>query len=94
MCFILPILDFRESPALYIAARLATKYGERIQIVEPFCDSLPPQFEGTGAGHISLEDAFTGCDIIILLVDHDAFKTVTPNQYANKALLDTRGVYA
>ncbi len=86
--------DFRESPALNIAEKLAHKYGERIQIVEPYCDTLPPQFDGSGAVHVSLEKAFTDCDIIILLVDHDAFKNAAPEQYADKALLDTRGLYA
>jgi UDP-N-acetyl-D-mannosaminuronic acid dehydrogenase len=86
--------DFRESPALYIAEKLAHKYGERVHIVEPYCDSLPPAFNGTGAQHVSLEQAFALCDIVIVLVDHASFKKATPDQYAGKILLDTRGIYS
>ncbi len=85
--------DFRESPALYIAAELAKKYGPRIQIVEPYCDHLPKQFDGSGAAHVPLAKAFSDCDIIIVLVDHASFKEVSPDQYAGKAMLDTRGIY-
>ena len=85
--------DFRESPALYIAEKLAQKYGERLQIVEPYCELLPSMFDGTGVAHVSLEQAFQDCDIIIVLVDHQQFKKISPNQYADKILLDTRGIY-
>lgn len=85
--------DFRESPALYIAAQLAKKYGPRIHIAEPYCDRLPPQFDGTGARLVDLEQAFDACDIVIVLVDHAAFKNAAPHQYAGKTLLDTRGIY-
>ena len=85
--------DFRESPALNIAEKLAHKYGERIQIVEPYCDALPPQFDGSGAAHVALEEAFANCAIIIVLVDHALFKEIQPDQYDDKTLLDTRGIY-
>ncbi len=85
--------DFRESPALYIAQQLAKKFGDRIKIVEPYCESLPPQFAGTGAQLVDLEQAFATCDIVIILVDHAAFKIAAPDQYAGKILLDTRGIY-
>jgi len=85
--------DFRESPALTIAEQLAHKYGDRIQIVEPYCDALPPIFDGSGAVHVSLEEAFANCAIIIVLVDHAQFKKIQPDQYAGKTLLDTRGIY-
>ncbi|MFC4292494.1 UDP-N-acetyl-D-mannosamine dehydrogenase [Sphingorhabdus arenilitoris] len=85
--------DFRESPALHIAAELAKKYGERVQIVEPYCTSLPPQFDRSGAVHMELESALNQCDIIIVLVDHNRFKKVDPSQFDGKMLLDTRGLY-
>lgn len=85
--------DFRESPALYIAQELAQKYGPRLYITEPYCNALPPQFDGTGAQLVDLNQAFDICDILIILVDHAAFKNATPDQYAGKILLDTRGIY-
>ena len=40
--------DFRESPARLVAATLARKFGERIEVVEPYASELPREFEGTG----------------------------------------------
>lgn len=83
--------DFRESPALKIAHALAEKHGERIQIVEPFAQALPKEFSGSKAELTSLETALADCDIILLLVDHDAFAQVGKNQIVGKQIYDTRG---
>ena len=49
--------DFRESPALKIAAQLARRYGGRIKIVEPYASELPAAFDGTGAELIDIDEA-------------------------------------
>jgi UDP-N-acetyl-D-mannosaminuronic acid dehydrogenase len=85
--------DFRESPALDIAAKIAQKYGARCQIVEPYCDVLPTAFDNSGAQLAPLEQALAECDILLLLVDHQQFKAVLPEQYAHKNVLDTRGIW-
>jgi len=86
--------DFRESPALKIAAALAAKHGNRIHIVEPFANELPPEFDGSRAQLVSLDTALEQCDIIMLLVDHAGFAQVTAPQIAGKQVYDTRGQWS
>jgi UDP-N-acetyl-D-mannosaminuronic acid dehydrogenase len=85
--------DFRESPALKIAGALAARFGERIQIVEPYANTLPSQFEGTGAGLIDIDSAIESCGIFVVLVDHDVFKSVPLDERADKQVYDTRGIW-
>ncbi|MBA3837258.1 MAG: UDP-N-acetyl-D-mannosamine dehydrogenase [Sphingomonas sp.] len=85
--------DFRESPALKVAAALAELYGERIRIVEPYAQALPKAFDGTGAALIDLDDAIEQCPVMIVLVDHEVFKSVPLDERATKAVYDTRGIW-
>ena len=85
--------DFRESPARFIAARLARKYGERVHIVEPYASELPIEFTGTGATLIDIDDALETCDILIVLVDHDVFRVVPVEERGGKLVYDTRGIW-
>lgn len=85
--------DFRESPARLVAATLARKYGERIHVVEPYAAQLPREFEGTGAVHTDIDTALEDCDVMIVLVDHDVFKSVPVEERADKQVYDTRGIW-
>ncbi len=85
--------DFRESPARFVAARLARKYGERVQIVEPYASDLPIEFTDTGAVQIDVDEALETCDILIVLVDHDVFRVVPLAERADKLVYDTRGIW-
>lgn len=85
--------DFRESPALKIAASLAERFGSRIRIVEPYAASLPKVFDGTGARLIDIDSAIESCGIMIVLVDHDLFRSVPAEERSGKAILDTRGIW-
>ncbi|TPG15866.1 UDP-N-acetyl-D-mannosamine dehydrogenase [Sphingomonas koreensis] len=85
--------DFRESPALKVAAALATRFGEQIRIVEPYADALPPAFVGTGAGLIDIDTAIERCGMMIVLVDHELFKSVPLDERADKIVYDTRGIW-
>src|SRR3546814_19676545 len=49
--------DFRESPAVEVAAALARRFGKQIDIVEPYARGLPMEFAGTGAQLIDLDTA-------------------------------------
>jgi len=85
--------DFRESPARFVAGRLARRFGERVHVVEPYAAELPIEFEGTGAALIDLDAALETCGILIVLVDHDIFRVV-PNEERSHALIyDTRGIW-
>jgi UDP-N-acetyl-D-mannosaminuronic acid dehydrogenase len=85
--------DLRESPAVEIVERLAKTYGRRIAIVEPFVSELPEKLENYGARKAELEDAFAQPAILIVLVDHDAFRRVAADQRDGAVIYDTRGMW-
>ena len=85
--------EFRESPAVDVAAALARRFGETIRLVEPFAHALPREFEGTGASLIELDDALAECDLLIVLVDHDMFRSIPLEERSDKIVYDTRGLW-
>lgn len=85
--------DFRESPARFIASRLARKFGQQIHVVEPYAAELPIEFTDTGASHIDIDEALETCEILIVLVDHDIFKVVPLAERTTKLVYDTRGIW-
>ncbi len=85
--------DFRESPAVKVAARLARRYGQRVKLVEPYARELPMDFAGTGCELIDIDAAIERCGVFIVLVDHDVFKSVPLDERADKAVYDTRGIW-
>ncbi len=85
--------DFRESPAVKVAARLARRYGRRVKLVEPYAHDLPVDFVGTGAALIDIDSALERCGLFIVLVDHDIFKSVPVEERAGKTVYDTRGIW-
>ncbi len=85
--------DFRESPARLVAATLARRYGTRIHVVEPYAAELPREFEGTGAVRTDIDTALEECEVMIVLVDHDIFKSVPLAERADKQVYDTRGIW-
>jgi UDP-N-acetyl-D-mannosaminuronic acid dehydrogenase len=85
--------DFRESPAVEVAAALARRFGKQVQIVEPFAKGLPMEFAGTGTALVDLDSALGDCGILIVLVDHDLFKSIPLDERADKLVYDTRGLW-
>lgn len=85
--------DFRESPALKVASKLARRYGRRVKLIEPHIQDVPAAFVGTGAELMELDDALESCEILIVLVDHDIFKSVPVSERLNKIVYDTRGIW-
>lgn len=85
--------DFRESPALKVALALAARFGERVAIVEPYADALLAAFAGTGAELIDVDTALETCPALVVLVDHDIFKSIPLDERAGKQVYDTRGIW-
>jgi UDP-N-acetyl-D-mannosaminuronic acid dehydrogenase len=85
--------DFRESPALKVSAELARRFGKRVAVVEPYTAALPVEFKGTGAGLIDIDTAIESCGIMVVLVDHDVFKSVPLDERVDKQVYDTRGIW-
>lgn len=85
--------DFRESPALKVSSVLAHRFGSRIRVVEPYADTLPRDFDGSNATLTDIDTAIETCGIMIVLVDHDVFKSVPVDERAGKHVYDTRGIW-
>ena len=85
--------DFRESPAMRVAEVLAARFGDRIAIVEPHVAELPKPLSDSGATLIDIDSALADCETMIVLVDHDIFKSVPADERAGKAVYDTRGIW-
>ncbi|MEB3416285.1 UDP-N-acetyl-D-mannosamine dehydrogenase [Alteriqipengyuania sp. WL0013] len=85
--------DFRESPARLVAATLARRYGERVKVVEPYAEKLPIEFTDTGAELVDIDTALETCDVLVVLVDHDLFRSVPLEERSAKAVYDTRGIW-
>ena len=85
--------DFRESPAKKVAAELAARFPNQVDIVEPYATELPKEFDGTGARLIDIDSALLECDMLITLVDHDAFKAIPVAERASKIVYDVRGIW-
>ena len=85
--------DFRESPALKVTQALADRYGDRIRVVEPYAGELPAPLAAAGATLIDIDTAIEVCPIMIVLVDHDVFRSIPLAERAHKSVIDTRGIW-
>ena len=85
--------DLRESPALEIA-RLLAEQGAEVRTYEPHAPERTAS--GTRAAN-SLQEALTGAQAVVLLVDHKAFRELEPAQAAaampGRVAVDLRGVW-
>ena len=76
-----------------MAEALAARFGSRIAVVEPYANALPSELAATGARLIDIDSAIADCPIMIVLVDHDIFRSVPIEERAGKHVLDTRGIW-
>nr|WP_311526678.1 UDP-N-acetyl-D-mannosamine dehydrogenase [uncultured Ralstonia sp.] len=83
--------DLRESPSLEIVHHLAKLKLGRVFAVEPHVDALPQELQGE-VEFTDTASAITQADVIVLLVDHNQFKTIDWRSLAGKAIIDTRGI--
>ncbi|MDY6055652.1 UDP-N-acetyl-D-mannosamine dehydrogenase [Micrococcus sp.] len=84
--------DLRESPALNIAVDLADQFsGSTVLVAEPHVEELPAKLQGKeNVRMVSAEEAVAEADVILLLVDHDAFRDLGAST-EGKRVIDTRG---
>lgn len=87
--------DLRESPARYIAKELADRLPEAtILAVEPHVEELPAELAALSNVRLSpLNEALEASQVVALLVDHDLFGLVDHAILADKAVVDTRGLW-
>lgn len=82
--------DLRESPALDIARCLASEPGMTVMAVEPHIESGGKV--DVGVPLHPLDESLQVADIVVLLVDHAAFSSITMADLRGKQLVDTRGL--
>ena len=87
--------DLRESPALHIVHDYAAAHPQAsILAVEPHVESLPPSLEElTNVTLTPVAEAISAADVVVVLVDHDAFKQLPRETLSGKALVDSRGLF-
>lgn len=87
--------DLRESPALEVVSELAKALPDaRLLAVEPHVDELPVPLSEYGNVRLTAADeALPAASVVVLLVDHDAFRAVRADQLAGRAVIDTRGLW-
>lgn len=78
--------DLRGSPAETIARRIRDEGIGRLIVCEPNLETHR-DFDLR-----SVDDVVRQADIVVLLVDHDEFRCLTPADFEGKVLIDTRGV--
>lgn len=84
--------DLRESPAMEIAQMIAEWHKGETLVVEPNIHELPAKL----AGHCTLaalDEALATADVLVLLVDHKAFKATSGDAVRQKYVVDTKGVW-
>jgi UDP-N-acetyl-D-mannosaminuronic acid dehydrogenase len=89
LAFKADIDDLRESPALAIASELLRRHPGDVMMVEPNIDKLPAAL--SNATLVRIDEAFSRAEIIVLLVDHQEFKSVSLPGHIKA--VDTRGLW-
>ncbi|WP_421866033.1 UDP-N-acetyl-D-mannosamine dehydrogenase [Motiliproteus sp.] len=92
LAFKADIDDLRESPALQITKQLVNLFSNQCLVVEPNINRIPRSLEGN-AQFVNADDALEQANIVVLLVDHRSFKDIELSNLADKAVIDTRGVW-
>lgn len=78
--------DFRESPALEISRMLHQNDQCEVVVVEPHAESID------GVQLMKRDDAIARADIVVFLVAHSEFKTLSLGQLSGKKVIDTCGL--
>ncbi|BEL97084.1 MULTISPECIES: UDP-N-acetyl-D-mannosamine dehydrogenase [Serratia] len=84
--------DLRESPAVEVAHLIADWHSGETLVVEPNVEHLPASL----VGHVALKtiaEALQQADVIVMLVDHQQFKAIRPEEIKQSWVVDTKGVW-
>ena len=84
--------DLRESPAMGVARLIADWHSGTTWVVEPHIDQIPDALKDK-ATLVSGEQALAQADILVMLVDHRAFRAVDAAAVRQQWVVDTKGVW-
>lgn len=87
--------DLRESPAVDIVATIAAAMPELdIRVAEPLVPTLPDELAIFANVRLeAVRDAIAAADIVVILVDHDHFRSLSRSRLDGKVVYDTRGIW-
>ncbi|MCC2594539.1 UDP-N-acetyl-D-mannosamine dehydrogenase [Tessaracoccus sp. OS52] len=87
--------DLRESPALAIVRDYAADHPEsRVLAVEPHIEELPAKLANlVNVTLAETEEALQAADVIVVLVDHAAFKAIPAHRVEGKQIVDSKGLW-
>jgi len=92
LAFKADIDDLRESPALAIVRKIGDWHRGPVLAVEPHVAALPEQL-ADNVRLVEVEAALAQADILVLLVDHQAFRAIDRQKLAGYRKVDTRGLW-
>ncbi|MFF2824135.1 UDP-N-acetyl-D-mannosamine dehydrogenase [Arthrobacter koreensis] len=85
--------DLRESPAVAIVRSLSERLdGTSIKVVEPHVSVLPESLDRESINLVGLDEALRSSQVLLLLVDHDAFGSLRTSDLDGLAVVDTKGM--
>lgn len=90
LAFKADIDDLRESPALKITQKLSELYEDQVIAVEPNIEKLNVNKK---IELVSIEAALEQADVLVVLVDHTAFKLIDRKKLIGKRVIDTKGIW-
>ena len=95
MTFKSNIDDFRESPSLEIVKEVSKRLQDvEILVVEPYAENLEMYLADlSNAKLVELDEALVKANILVMLVDHDVFRTVSVDKLVGKKIIDSRGCW-
>ena len=85
--------DLRESPALHVVERLLRNSKFKVLVCDPMVKELPPKI--ANHARLKLVDAETAraqADIVTFLVGHRKFRSLQPQKFLEKVVVDTIGL--
>jgi len=84
--------DLRESPAVGVAQKIAEWHSGTTWVVEPHIAQIADALAGK-AELVPGEQALAQADILVMLVDHRAFRAIDAAQVQQQWIVDTKGVW-
>ncbi|TPD91339.1 UDP-N-acetyl-D-mannosamine dehydrogenase [Pantoea vagans] len=84
--------DLRESPAVGVTQKIAEWHSGKTWVVEPHIEQLADSL-ADNAELVSCEQALAQADILVMLVDHRAFRAINAADVQQNWIVDTKGVW-
>ncbi|MCX3307562.1 UDP-N-acetyl-D-mannosamine dehydrogenase [Pantoea vagans] len=84
--------DLRESPAVGVAQKIAEWHSGTTWVIEPHIEQLADSLADK-AELVSCAQAMDQADILVMLVDHRAFRAIDAADVQQNWIVDTKGVW-